>query len=43
MATCVRRRKFRKWWVLETGTNKIVSGPYDTKKQAEAARSSGGR
>ncbi|MGI5204484.1 hypothetical protein ACQEU6_23245 [Spirillospora sp. CA-108201] len=43
MATRIRRRKYKKWWVLEVGTDKIVSGPYDNKEEAEAARPSGGR
>ncbi|MEV3925960.1 hypothetical protein [Actinomadura coerulea] len=38
MATHVRRRKHRKWWVLEVGTDKVVSGPHDTREEAEKAR-----
>ncbi|MFI6753133.1 hypothetical protein ACIBI3_43685 [Actinomadura luteofluorescens] len=38
MATHVRKRKKNKWWILELGTDKIVSGPYDTKEAAEAAK-----
>ncbi|MEV4001698.1 hypothetical protein [Actinomadura sp. NPDC049753] len=38
MATQVRKRRNRKWWVLEVGTNKEISGPYDTKEEAEEAR-----
>ncbi|SNR40508.1 hypothetical protein [Actinomadura mexicana] len=41
MATHVRKRKNNKWWVLEAGTDKIVSGPYDTKKEAEEASGTG--
>lgn len=37
MAYHVRKRKHNKWWVLELGTSKVVSGPYDTKEAAEAA------
>lgn len=38
METHVRKRKNNKWWVLEIGTDQIVSGPYDTKEAAEAAK-----
>lgn len=38
VATHVRKRKKNKWWILELGTDKIVSGPYDTKEAAEAAK-----
>ena len=43
VATRVRKRKNNKWWVLEVGSDRIVSGPYDTREEAEAARTSGGR
>ncbi|MBB6399712.1 hypothetical protein BKA00_006626 [Actinomadura coerulea] len=38
MATHVRKRGKRKWWVLEIGTDKPISGPHDTKEEAEKAR-----
>ncbi|MEU9839804.1 hypothetical protein AB0C69_11340 [Actinomadura sp. NPDC048032] len=38
MDTHVRKRRLKKWWVLEAGTDREISGPYDTKKEAEQAR-----